>query len=153
MLVNVGGETFILIGTMNNLNQNFIIIILNRIDASIVKTPTNLVPEPVGPNRQLGLTIYKLAHGCTFTVIGDVFGISESLATQTFNHVIRELVVNLFDEYAKMPSTEQEWINEIKGFIENYEFPCIGAWDGFRVYVCSKLKNHDNFKHRYSIQT
>ena len=94
------------------------------------------------------LTIYKLAHGCTFAVIGDVFGISDSLATQTFNHVIRELVVNLFDEYVKMPSTEQEWINETKGFIENYEFPCIGAWDGFHVYVCSKLKNHYNFKHR-----
>ena len=37
-----------------------------------------------------------------------------------------------------MPSTEQEWINEITGFIENYKFPCIGAWDGFHVYVCSK---------------
>ena len=50
-------------------------IILNRIEASIVKTPTNLAPEPIEPNRQLGLTIYKLAHGCTFTVIDDVFGI------------------------------------------------------------------------------
>ena len=101
-------------------------IILNRIEASIVKTPTNLVPEYTELNRQLGLTIYKLAHGCTFTVICNVFGISESLATQTFNHVVRELVVNLFDEYVKMPSTEQEWINEIKGFIENYEFPFFG---------------------------
>ena len=102
-------------------------IILNRIEASVVKTPTNLVPEPIKPNRQLGLIIYKLAHGCTFTVIGDVFGISESLATQTFNHVVRELVVNLFDKYVKMPSTEQEWINEIKGFIGNYEFACTRA--------------------------
>ena len=73
-------------------------IILNRIEASIVKTPTSLGPEPIEPSRQLGLTIYKLAHGCTFTVIGDVFGISESLATQTFNHVVTGLVVNLFDE-------------------------------------------------------
>ena len=102
-------------------------IILNRIEASVVKTPTNLVPEPIKPNRQLGLIIYKLAHGCTFTVIGDVFGISESLATQTFNHIVREIVVNLFDEYVKLPSTEQEWINEIKGFIGNYEFACTRA--------------------------
>ena len=50
-----------------------------------------------------------------------------------------------------MPSTEQEWINKIKGFIENYEFLCIGPWDGFHVYVCSKLKNQYNFNHRYSI--
>ena len=34
--------------------------------------------------------------------------------------------MNLFYEYVKMPSTEQEWINE---------FPCIGAWDGCHVYV------------------
>ena len=126
-------------------------IILNRIEVSIVKTPTNLVPESIEPDRQLGLTIYKLAHGCTFMVIGDVFGISKSLATQTFNHVVMELVVNLFDEYVKMPSTKQEWINEIKSFIENYEFPCIGAWNGFHVYVYSKLKNNYNFKHRYSV--
>ena len=124
-------------------------IILNRIEASFVKTPPNLVPEPTEPNRQLGLTIYKLAHGCTFTVIRDVFGISKYLATQSFNHVVRELVLIIFDEYVKMPSTEQEWLNEIKSFIENHESPCIGAWEAF--YVCSKLKNHCNFKHRYSI--
>ena len=76
---------------------------------------------------------------------------SDTLVTQTFNHVARELVDNLFDEYVKIPSTEQEWINEIKGFIENDEFPCIGAWDGFHVYLCSKLKSHYNFKHKYSI--
>ena len=126
-------------------------IILNGIEASIAKTLTNLVPEPIESNRQVGHRIYKLAHGFTFTVIGDVFGISESLATQTFIHVVRELVVNLFDKYVKMPSTEQEWINEIKGFIENNKFPCIGAWDSFHVYVCSKFKNHYNFKHRYWI--
>ena len=37
-------------------------------------------------------------------------------------NVFREIVVNLCDEYAKMPSTEQEWISKIKSFIENYEF-------------------------------
>ena len=94
-------------------------IILNRIEASIVKTSTNLVPEPIEPIRQPGLTIFKLAYVCTFMVIGDIFGISESLATQTINHVVRELVVNLFDEHVKMHSTEQDRINKIKGFIEN----------------------------------
>ena len=128
---------------MNNLNQNLdnFNIILNRIEASIViVNPTNLAPEPIEPNRQLGLTIYKLARSCTFTVKGNVFGILESLATETFNHAVRELVVNLLNEYTKMPSTEQEWINETKDFIENYEFPCIGAWDTFPIYVYSKLK-------------
>ena len=133
------------------LTKNNFKIILNRKEASIVKTPTNLVPEPTEPNTQLRLTIHKLAHSCTFTVISDVYGICESLGTQTFNHVARKLVVNLFDEYVKMSSTEQKWITDIKAFIENYEFTWIGAWDGFHVYVCSKLKNHYNFKQRFSI--
>ena len=143
MLENFGGEVFVLIETMNNLNQNLdnFNIILNRIEASIlIVNPTNLVPEPTEPNRQLELTIYKLARGCTFTVKDNVFGILESLATQTFNHVNRELVVNLLNEYTKMPPTEQELINETKDFIENYEFPSIGAWDTFPIYIYSKLK-------------
>ena len=115
-------------------------IILYRIEASILKIPTNIVPEPIEKNRKIGLKIYKLAQCFTVTVKSDVFGISESLATQTFDHVVRKLVVNLFVEHVKMPSTEQEWINETKGFIENNEFPRIGAWDGFHVYLCLKLK-------------
>ena len=39
----------------------------------------------------------------------------------------------------------------MKGFIENYEFPCVGAWDGFHVCVSSKLNSFYSFKKRYSI--
>ena len=28
----------------------------------------------------------------------------------------------------------------MKGFIENYEFPGVGVWDGFHVYVSRKLR-------------
>ena len=42
-----------------------------------------------------------------------------------------------------LPETEQEWGNEIRGFRENYEFPCIGAWDG--------LKSYYSFKKRYTM--
>ena len=49
-----------------------------------------------------------------------------------------------------MPESEDEWNKELKGFIENYEFPCVGAWDGFHVYISSKLKSFYNFKHLVS---
>ena len=39
----------------------------------------------------------------------------------------------------------------MKGFIENYEFPCIGAWDGFHVYMSIELKLFYSFKKRYSM--
>ena len=46
--------------------------------------------------------------------------------------------------------TDAEWEAELKGFIENYEFPCVGAWDGFHVYWKTNLENHYSFKRRYS---
>ena len=47
-----------------------------------------------------------------------------------------------------MQKNDDEWKEELlKGFIENYEYPCVEAWDAFHVYVSSKLKNFYNFKH------
>ena len=50
-----------------------------------------------------------------------------------------------------MPSSDKEWEEELRGFIENYEFPCVGAWDGFHVYTTTKLKPYFSFKKRYSV--
>jgi hypothetical protein len=47
--------------------------------------------------------------------------------------------------------TAEEWSHELKGFIENGEFPCVGAWDGFHVYVSTTLKICYSFKKRYSV--
>ena len=70
-----------------------------------------------------------------FKVLKYIFGVSQSLATQTFIKVIRVLILNLRDERIKLHSSEEEWVQECKSFIENYEFPCIGAWDGFHVNI------------------
>lgn len=45
---------------------------------------------------------------------------------------------------------------KLKGFIQNFEFPCIGAWDGFHAYINSKfhkhkLRNFSNLKQQYSV--
>ena len=45
-----------------------------------------------------------------------------------------------------MSSTDKEWRQEAIGFTENYEFPCVAAWDGFQVYVGTKLKNFLQFQ-------
>ena len=50
------------------------------------------------------------------------------------------MVVSLYDRYVRLSTTGKEWQNEIRGFLENYEFPCVGAWDGFHVYINSQLK-------------
>ena len=116
--------------------------ILEKITPAIIKTPTNMEPHPMEPQRQLALTLYRLGHGCSFRVTSDLFGVSVASAVATFNKVIRVMIANLYNEYVYMPKTEDEWIKECKGFIENYEFPCVGAWDGFHVHVSTRIKNY-----------
>ena len=107
---------------------------LQRIGIYVVKEPTNMVLFPTEPHRQLGITLYRCAHGCTFSTVADLFGVLTSLAEQVFASVSRKLIRNLFTEFVKMPNTEEERRQDATGFIENYGFFCIGAWDRFHVY-------------------
>ena len=91
--------------------------ILNIIRQDIQKPPTNLNPFPTTPEHQLAITLYRLAHGCSFSTVGDLFQVSESLADKMFSHVVRLLVARLYSVYVKLPLTEEEWGLELRGFI------------------------------------
>ena len=97
--------------------------ILDGIYEDISLTPTNLKPNPTSPDRQLALTIYRLVIGCTYFTLSDLFGVSVSAASKFFNKICRLMVVSLYDRYVCLPTTDEEWHKEIRGFLENYEFP------------------------------
>ena len=40
----------------------------------------------------------------------------------------------------KLLETDEQWEVEVRGFIENYGFPAVGALDGFHIHVNSQLK-------------
>ena len=61
------------------------------------------------------------------------------------------MVVHLFDEVVGLPQAEDEWASECKGSIENCEFRCVGAWDGFHVHVACGLKNYYRFKNKCTV--
>ena len=126
-------------------------MILDVIVPYIFKEPTNLNPEPIPVDRQLGLTLYRLGPGVSYSNSSQLFGVLISLASETFNKVCKVLVAASYDQCVTLPKTDEEWGSEVKGFIENYEFPCVGAWDGFHVYVSSKLKSFYSLKKRYSM--
>ena len=116
--------------------------------ADIFLTPANLKPNPTSAYRQIALRIYSLATGCT---LSDLFGVSLSAASKFLDKICRLMVVFLYDHYVRLSTTDEEWQNEIRGFLENYEFSCVGAWHGFHVYINSQLQNYLSLKKRYSM--
>ena len=73
------------------------------------------------------------------------------LLTVFFQDVCKAIVQCLYDKFVYLPRNIDEWSQELKNFLENWEFPCVGAWDGFHVYISTKLKNFYSFKKRYSV--
>ena len=57
------------------INRTTFNFIPDGIYENITLTPTNLKPNPTSPDRQLALTIYRLATGCTYSTLSDLFGI------------------------------------------------------------------------------
>ena len=108
-------------------------------------------PHPTLPATKLALCLYRLAHGCTFLSVGDLFGVAESTAHSIFQDVCTAIVKYLYDILVFSPRNLEEWSHELQSFLENWGFPCVGAWDGFQVHVSTQLKNFYSYKKRYAV--
>lgn len=119
---------------------------------TIGKEPTCIKPHPTQPVTQLALRLYRLAHGCTFLIVGDVFGAAELTAHIIFRDICKAIVGCLYDGLVYLPRNLQEWSQELKNSRANWEFPWAGAWDEFHVYVSTKVENFYSYKKRYSVR-
>lgn len=45
------------------------------------------------------------------------------------------MISKLFGEFVKLPTSDEEWISEFKRFIENNEFDCVAACNGFHKHI------------------
>ncbi|XP_022806959.1 protein ALP1-like [Stylophora pistillata] len=124
-----------------------------EIEAQLIKEPSRFKPVQITPDTQLAICLSSSAHECTYNTVGDLFGVAESTVSVIFNQVCKILVSTLYDRFVYLPRNSAEWKQELESFLENWEFPCVGAWDGFHVYVSTKLKNYFSFKKRYSVSS
>ena len=125
--------------------------VLNEIHDDVVMSPINLKPYSTPPGQQLAMTLYRLATGCSYLTLSHLLGVSVSAANKFFNKVCQVLVAKFYDPYVYLPSTGAELEAEVRGFLENYEFPCVDAWNSFHIYISSKLKCFFSFKKRYTL--
>ena len=134
------------------MNRNTFQFLLETVRPSLTKRTTNAKPNPTTVDRQLASTLYRYAH-TSFITIRHLFGISKELASTIFHKTSRAIVYFLYDEYTKLPyaENEEEWEAQLIGCLENDGFPCAAAWDGFHVYVATRLESFYSFKKRYTI--
>ena len=91
---------------LNRATFNFI---LGEVHEKLLLKPTNMKPYPTSPDRQLGLTIYRLATGCSCKTLSALFGLSIPSVDEFFNKVCRVLVSKLYDQYVFLPRNDAEW--------------------------------------------
>ena len=101
------------------INRTKFNLLLNTLSDGLVLTPTKFAPEPASPDRQLAALRYRLAHGVTYTVLEDVFGILKESGCVFFNKIIRLIVAYSYNKYMKLPETDEQWEVEVRAFIEN----------------------------------
>ena len=99
----------------------------------------DIVKEPTPPAMQLAICLYRLAHGSAYSTIGDLFGVAESTAAVIFNNVCKVLVSALYDQFVCLPRNTDEWKQELESFLENWEFPCVDAWEGLCKHQIEEL--------------
>ena len=57
------------------INRTAFNFILDGIYKDLILTPTNLKRNPTSPDRQLALTIYRLATDCTYSTLSDFYSV------------------------------------------------------------------------------
>ena len=63
--------------------------------------------------------MYRLAHSCPYSTVGDLFEAASSTACQIFNEVIRVIVRVFYDEYVTLTTTDDGWKAELDAFLND----------------------------------
>ena len=103
------------------------------------------------PDFQLGITLYHLAYECSYCKAGNLSSLASSTACTIFNTAINAIVQLLYDGFLVLPQSEEQGTKDLTLLIKYWEFPCVGVWDDFHVYINCDLKNFFSFKKNYSM--
>lgn len=84
------------------------------------------------------VTSYRMAHGISFSTVGDLFEVAATTACQIFSTTNSASVAWLYDRFVCLLRNE-EWKKRVRCFLENWNFLCMVIWDAFNVCISSYL--------------
>ncbi|XP_049294069.1 uncharacterized protein LOC125769390 [Anopheles funestus] len=127
--------------------------LLERIGPKITKMDTNM-RKSLSPKDKLIVTLRYLATGDSYKTLEYAFRISAQ-AIGAFIPEVCDCLVEVLQDYVKLPSSPEEWMKVVQGFEHKWNFPhTLGAMDG--KHVATKAPPHSgtdyyNYKHFFSL--
>ena len=107
--------------------------------------------------KQLAFTLYFLKDQGSLSVTANAFGIAFCTVSMIVRKVCDVIATVLGPKYIKLPSTEQEMKDLVKGMKNKYGFPqAFGCVDGTHIAISQPTENpHDYFsyKQKYTLNT
>ncbi|XP_043262498.1 protein ALP1-like [Colletes gigas] len=118
--------------------------LLNLIGPKIAAKDTNF-REAIPAKVRLGVTLRFLATGDSYHSLMYLFNISKQTISKIIPKVC-EALIDVLQDYIKMPQNEQEWNLVAKDFNTKWNFPnCVGAMDGKHISIQTPLNSGTEF--------
>lgn len=105
---------------------------------------------PCSVEKQVGMTLYKLASCCEYRAVGDTFGVHKSTVHKYFYRVIKAINSTLMTSFIKMPNEE-----DCKRISRRFKNICgipqiIGCIDGSHIPIMAPSEGRKDFVNRKS---
>ncbi|XP_062576941.1 uncharacterized protein LOC134238850 [Saccostrea cucullata] len=132
--------------------QFFYLLELTKNDISKTENPMR---STISAEERLAVTLRYLATGESFRSLGYSFRIAHNTLSSIIPDVCTALFNALKHVHLKVPSSEAEWENIAREFMERWNFPnCLGALDGKHVVLQAPFKSgsfYFNYKNTHSV--
>ena len=121
-----------------------------RDELRYIKKKTTFM-KSVDVEKQLGITLHYLSDEGRLRKTASVFGVSRSSLSIIIRRVTQFIAMFLGPKYIKLPVTEEDVEEKVKGFYNAFGFPqCIGPIDGEHIEIKQPKLNSTGYINRKS---
>ena len=100
-----------------------------------------LLFQPIPVEKRTAIALWRLATGCGYRTLQELFGIGMSTACTIFHEFVTAVYVALGPQYLTRPSGD-EFVRIVQGFQNKTGFPqCGGAIDGTHIPIIARRTN------------
>ena len=107
-----------------------------------------LFVQPIPIRKRLAMTLWRLATGCEYRSIQEIFGVGRSTACDVFHECVRTMTRILTPMFLRLP-TQNEFKDISQVFRDKWNFPMIcGAIDSTHIPIIAPTEHRHDYYNR-----